>query len=206
MATRSTFNILLPAVDRARARALAQKLAEGLGSKVKREARIVVGEPRSLYSVPCHLKQFWCKAKVSDDTVVYSSESKRGAGDFSPYCFTLSPWRNMATHVEVPDTIQLIGCPVYRQEFVEPSLIVEALNPKQIRTELRDIVRSGVSFLFCSATQVSAEFEARAIEPVIEQIRRFQRLQMSLFERSARRAQPGATDNPGDAQRLREDH
>ncbi|MGC4074877.1 MAG: hypothetical protein QM760_20740 [Nibricoccus sp.] len=100
---RSSYDNLRPEADRALSRLHAKKIAEGLGSKVQRETGVVIGEPVCDYKVPCHLPDFWCKAKVSETTILFTSNHKRN--ESSPFCFTLSPWRNMATDREVSAAI-----------------------------------------------------------------------------------------------------
>jgi hypothetical protein len=179
---RASFDNLTPEADRDLSRLHAKKIAEALGSKVQRETKIVIGEPACDYKVPCHLPDFWCKAKISEVTVIFESNHKRGAGAPSPFCFTLTPWRNMATEVEVAAAVPLIGRSVFRQPYVEEAPILECLHDRQVRTELSAIVREGVTFLFCSSAQLLAEFESSQSPESVRRIREFQSLQLALYE------------------------
>ena len=179
---RATFTNLTPDSDRNFSRLHAQKIAEALGSKVKRETKVVIGEPACEYKVPCHLADFWCKAKVSETTIIIECNHKRGGGAASPFCFTLTPWRNMATDVEVLDAAALIGQSVFRQEWVEAVPILACIGDDNVRAKLSLAIREGVTFLFCSGVQLLAEFNSTDAGVSVRRIQSFQRLQLALYD------------------------
>ena len=177
---RSSFENLTPAADRALSRLHAKKIAEALGSKVVRERKTVIGEPTCDYKVPCHLVDFWCKAKISEVTVLFQSNHKMSAP--TPFCFSLAPWRNMATDIEVAAAGPLIGQSVFRTHDMDEQPLLESLADARVRAELGAIVREGVTFLFCSSSQLLAEFDSLDAAVSVRRIRAFQSLQLALYE------------------------
>lgn len=179
---RASYDNLRPEADRDLSRLHAKKIAEALGSRVQRETKVMIGEPSCDYKVPCHFSDFWCKAKISEVTVIFESNHKRGAGAPSPFCFTLTPWRNMATEVEVSTAASLIGRCVFRQAYSEEAPILECLHNQRVRTELSAFVREGVTFLFCSSAQLLAEFDSSESALSVRRIKALQSLQLALYE------------------------
>jgi hypothetical protein len=181
-AMRATFDNLKPDADRALSHLHAKKIAESFGSKAIRNTRIVIGEPACDYKIPCHLTNFWCKAKVSEVTIIFESNHKKGLGAASPFCFTLTPWRNMGTDTEVIAATSLIGQSVFRQQHMEDQPILACLGDDQVRSELSAVVREGVTFLFCSSAQLMAEFDSSEAAVSIRRIKAFQSLQLALYD------------------------
>jgi hypothetical protein len=179
---RATFDNPTPHADRDLSRLHAKKIAEALRSKVQRERGVVIGDPTCDYKVPCHLPDFWCKAKVSETTVIFESRHKRGDGAAAPFFFTLTPWRNMATDTEIRAATPLIGKSVYRQHWVEEAPILAALRDRSVQAELRCVLAEGVTFLACSSAQLLAEFDSSIASESVRRVKSFQKLQLAFYE------------------------
>ena len=179
---RVTLDNLFPESDRALSRLHAKKIAEALGSKVQRETNLAIGEPPCAYKVPCHLDDFWCKAKVAETTIVFASNHKKnGQGVRFQSCFSLSPWRVMITDTEVVGSQSLIGQSVFRQQWIDNEPILQCLNDPDVRSQLRAIVAEGITFLVCSGSQILAEFDSKDASISVRRIRAFQSLQLALY-------------------------
>ena len=179
---RASFDNLSPDADRDLSRLHAKKIAEALGSKVQRERGIVIGEPMCDYKVPCHLEEFWCKAKVSEVTIVFESNHKRGGGPLLPFCFTLNPWRNIATDTEIVGAAPIIGRSVFRQHWMGEQPILECLRDSQVKPLLSEVLKDDLTFLFCCGAQVLAEFDSSEAATSVRRIRKLQSLQLAIYD------------------------
>jgi hypothetical protein len=179
---RASFDNLSPDADRDLSRLHAKKIAEALGSKVQRERGIVIGEPMCDYKVPCHLDEFWCKAKVSEVTIIFESNHKRNGSGLLPFCFTITPWRNIATDTEVMAAAPIIGRSVFRQHWMEEQPILECLRSPQVKPVLSEVLKEDVTFLFCCGAQLMAEFDSSESAVSVRRIKNLQSLQLALHD------------------------
>ena len=88
----------------------------------------------------------------------------------------------MATDTEVVAAAPLIGQSVFRTHDMEEQPLLESLADARVRSELSAIVREGVTFLFCSSSQLLAEFDSLEAAVSIRRIRAFQSLQLALYD------------------------
>ncbi|MGC4074878.1 MAG: hypothetical protein QM760_20745 [Nibricoccus sp.] len=92
----------------------------------------------------------------------------------------------------------MIGRAVFRQEYVEEAAIFDCLRDRQVQAELSAAVKEGVTFLFCSGSQVMAEFDSSEQMGSVRRIQAMQRLQLALygFLQRTKEKKPGPRSRP----------
>ncbi len=179
--------LLVGNVGRSPINGIAKEIAAMLGSKVRPNSVVVVGEEYSPFKIPMHTEEFWCFLYISDKTFSFTAKCRgKRYCDFIAYMMVPVDY---AFTEHCPAISAILGLPVYTcRAFTEDEVSEKLLSEKVVQM-LHKMDFTSVSSLVISPVNLNATAQLRRPEEAVALAKIFRELATVVYKEAKERNQ-----------------